>query len=175
VPTVDAAAAKRTFAAVHAAITAGCVRACHDLSEGGLAVAAAEMAFAGGLGMSLQLDAVPQDCGDLTGAKRDACLLFSESNTRFLCEVPPDAREAFEQALDGVPHAVVGQVTSGTRLTVAGTLRGPLPPTVAGTLRGPSAHPATPSPSGGASVSGVLVVDAELADLKEAWQKPLRW
>jgi len=145
-PAVDAAAAKRTFAAVHAAITAGCVRACHDLSEGGLAVAAAEMAFAGGLGMSLQLDAVPQDCGDLAGAKGDACLLFSESNTRFLCEVPPDAREAFERALNGVPHAVVGQVTSGTRLQIHET-----------------------------GASGVLVVDAELADLKEAWQKPLRW
>ena len=39
-----------TFAAVHRAIDAGLVRACHDLSEGGLAVAAAEMAFAGGLG-----------------------------------------------------------------------------------------------------------------------------
>jgi len=171
VPTVDAAAAKRTFAAVHAAISASCVRACHDMSEGGLAVAAAEMAFAGGLGMSLHLDAVPHDCGDLTGAKRDACLLFSESNTRFLCEVPPEQREAFERALAGVPHAVVGQVTSGTRLQVAGTLRGK----VAGTLRVPSAPPASHPPAGGSSISDVLVVDAELADLKEAWQKPLRW
>ena len=38
------------FAAVHAAIAKGLVRACHDLSEGGLAVALAEMAFAGGVG-----------------------------------------------------------------------------------------------------------------------------
>ena len=50
VPTVDPAQAPTTFAAVHAAIRGGLVRACHDLSEGGLAVAAAEMAFAGGLG-----------------------------------------------------------------------------------------------------------------------------
>ena len=55
VPTVDPALAKRTFAAVHAAIDAGLVRACHDLSEGGLAVAAAEMAFAGGCGASVDL------------------------------------------------------------------------------------------------------------------------
>jgi phosphoribosylformylglycinamidine (FGAM) synthase-like enzyme len=174
VPTVDASAARRTFAAVHAAISAGCVAACHDLSEGGLAVAAAEMAFAGGLGMSLHLDAVPQDCGDLAGAKRDACLLFSESNTRFLCEVPPDAREAFERALEGVPHAVLGEVTSGTRLSVAGTLRVPSA-SVAGTLRVPSASPAPHSPVSGASSPGVPIIDAELADLKEAWQKPLRW
>ena len=43
---VDAAVAKRTFAALHAAIHAGLVRAYHDLSEGGLAAAAAEMALA---------------------------------------------------------------------------------------------------------------------------------
>ena len=43
------------------AIEAGCVRACHDLSEGGLAVAAAEMAFAGGLGVELDLAAVAAD------------------------------------------------------------------------------------------------------------------
>ena len=146
VPTVDAVAAKRTFAALHAAISAGLVRACHDLSEGGLAAAAAEMAFAGGLGMSLRLGDVPRDLGDLAGVERDACLLFSESNTRFLCEVTPKAAVRFEQALDGVPHAAVGEVESGSRLRIAGT-------------------------DGG----GGLVIDAELAELKEAWQKPLRW
>ena len=88
------------------------------MSEGGLAVAAAEMAFAGGLGMSLQLDAEPQDCGDLAGAKRDACLLFSESNTRFVCEVPSDAAAAFEKHLQGVPHACLGRVTADARLEI---------------------------------------------------------
>ena len=50
VPRVEPQAALKRFAALHQAIYAGLVRACHDLSEGGLAVAAAEMAFAGGLG-----------------------------------------------------------------------------------------------------------------------------
>ncbi len=85
VPTVDAAAAKRTFAAVHAAISAGCVRACHDLSEGGLAVAAAEMAFAGGLGMSLHLDAVPHDCGDLRRGETGRAACCSPNRTRDSC------------------------------------------------------------------------------------------
>ena len=49
---VDPDVAKQTFAAMHQAIQSGCLRACHDLSEGGLAVAVAEMAFAGGLGAS---------------------------------------------------------------------------------------------------------------------------
>lgn len=46
---MDVPVAKRTFAGVHRAIREGLVRACHDLSEGGLATAVAEMAFAGGL------------------------------------------------------------------------------------------------------------------------------
>ena len=40
---------------MHKAITRETVKACHDLSEGGLAVAAAEMAFAGGLGARIEI------------------------------------------------------------------------------------------------------------------------
>ena len=57
---------------------------CHDLSEGGLAVAAAEMAFAGGLGLELELAPLRS----ASGLEDPAVLLFSESNTRFLIEVP---------------------------------------------------------------------------------------
>ena len=55
VPQLDPHTAKKIFAAMHQAIQAGLVRACHDLSEGGLAVAAAEMAFAGGFGADIDL------------------------------------------------------------------------------------------------------------------------
>src|SRR5579885_850468 len=50
VPRPDLALAPRTFARLYDMIRRGLVRACHDLSEGGLAVALAEMAFAGGVG-----------------------------------------------------------------------------------------------------------------------------
>jgi phosphoribosylformylglycinamidine synthase len=60
VPQVDPPTARRTFGALHQAIAAGLVRACHDLSEGGLAVALAEMAFAGGLAADVELDGMPQ-------------------------------------------------------------------------------------------------------------------
>ena len=53
VPRVDLEAAPRLFRQLHEAIARGLVRACHDLSEGGLAVAVAEMAFAGGVGADL--------------------------------------------------------------------------------------------------------------------------
>ena len=54
-PTVDAAKNRNLYLALHQAIGEGLVRSCHDLSEGGLAVAAAEMGFAGGLGIEMQL------------------------------------------------------------------------------------------------------------------------
>ena len=59
VPVVDAGEAKNIFQFVHNAIQNRLIRSCHDLSEGGLAVAAVEMAFAGGLGMDLELEADP--------------------------------------------------------------------------------------------------------------------
>ena len=82
VPKVKGAKAKRTFKAVTKAIDSGFVKSCHDLSEGGLAVAAAEMAFAGGYGLEIDLSKVPGK--ELT---RNDFVLFSESNSRFLIEV----------------------------------------------------------------------------------------
>ena len=53
VPQVDPQLAPRIFQKLHAAIWRGLVRACHDLSEGGLVTAVAEMGFAGGVGADL--------------------------------------------------------------------------------------------------------------------------
>lgn len=113
-PTVDAAVARQTFLALHKAIDAGLVRACHDLSEGGLAVALAEMAFAGGLGARVALDRVPSEVDAATVAVR----LFSESNTRFLCEVRPERVAAFEAALGETPCARIGEVLDANRLEI---------------------------------------------------------
>jgi len=113
-PKVDPQMAKKTFAAIHEAIDAGLLRACHDLSEGGLAVAAAEMAFAGGLGARINLDKVPSS----SDASDAAVLLFSESNTRFLCEVRPQNAAAFETALTAIPHARLGEVTDNAKLEI---------------------------------------------------------
>ena len=85
----------------------GLVRACHDLSEGGLAVAAAEMAFAGGLGHSMDVDAIAA----VHGAAGPVVALFSESNTRFLCEVAADKAAEFER--DVRPTAVGENWRSG--------------------------------------------------------------
>ncbi|MCW8131548.1 MAG: phosphoribosylformylglycinamidine synthase subunit PurL [Planctomycetota bacterium] len=117
VPRVHLAIARETYTALHLAMAQGLVRACHDLSEGGLCVAAAEMAFAGELGMQLQLNKVPIPAN---APQRYApeVLLFSESPSRFLVEVTPDKQEAFERALAGIPHAQVGFVMNDPWLTI---------------------------------------------------------
>ncbi len=116
VPKVDVPLAKRTFAALHRAMDAGLIAACHDLSEGGLAVAAAEMAFAGDLSAEIDPQLVPHELRAEDSA--EATLLFSESNTRFLCEVPPESAEEFEQTLSGIPCGRIGAVTDSGRLTI---------------------------------------------------------
>jgi phosphoribosylformylglycinamidine synthase len=114
VPTVDLPRAKQTFAALHRAISAGLVQACHDLSEGGLAVALAEMAFAGGLGANVNLQSFPAT-NDATQA---AVKLFSESNSRFLCEVALQDGEAFARVFAGLPISHIGSVTGDGRITI---------------------------------------------------------
>ena len=116
VPVVDAAQARRTFAALHQAIRQGLVRACHDLSEGGLAVAAAEMALAARCGAELDLDAAPCAVDDAANVRR--ALLLAESNSRFLCEVPADRSQDFESLLEGVAWGCIGQVTDSGRLEI---------------------------------------------------------
>jgi phosphoribosylformylglycinamidine synthase len=114
VPRVDPELAKATFQAVHQAIRHGLVRACHDLSEGGLAAAAAEMCFAGGLGALIDVAHVPRE-RSMSGP---AHICFSESNSRFLCEVAPESADAFTSTLANVPHAKIGAVHEHPRLTI---------------------------------------------------------
>lgn len=112
VPHVDLEQAPKVFAAVHKAIISGLVKSCHDLSEGGLATAAAEMAFAGGLGVDLDLTVMSN-----SSATSDAAvLLFSESTTRFLIETTPDAAAKLEEIFQGLPINKIGATTSAARV-----------------------------------------------------------
>ena len=140
VPKVNPQRGKKLMDTLSAAMEKGLVKACHDLSEGGIGVAAAEMAFAGGLGMVLYLDKVP--LGEPIA--RNDTILFSESNTRFLVEVASEDSQRFEQAMKGVKFAAIGQVTKNGKFEVYG-------------------------------INGERVVSVALAELKDAWQKPLRW
>jgi len=140
VPQVNPRRGKKLMDTLSAAMEKGLVKACHDLSEGGIGVAAAEMAFAGGLGVTLHLGKAP--LGEPIA--RNDSILFSESNTRFLVEVATEDSQRFEAAMKGVTFADIGEVTKGDRFEVYG-------------------------------IKGERVVSIALAELKEAWQKPLRW
>jgi len=93
----------QTYRALHSAIHAGVVRSTHDLSEGGLAVAAAEMCIGGRLGLEL----------DLTGLHPNPTIaLFAETNGCLLVEINPQNIAAFENHLSNLPCRKIGQVVA---------------------------------------------------------------
>ncbi|MBD1193859.1 phosphoribosylformylglycinamidine synthase subunit PurL [Vulcanococcus sp. Clear-D1] len=93
------------------AIAAGLVRSAHDLSDGGLAVAAAESCIASGLGAHLEIPA---------SAARIDRLLFAEGGARILVSVAPAQGAAWQQALDaaGVPAQCLGVVAAEAELQI---------------------------------------------------------
>ncbi|MCD6284927.1 MAG: phosphoribosylformylglycinamidine synthase subunit PurL, partial [Anaerolineae bacterium] len=105
-----------TLRALHRAIKVELISAIHDLSEGGLAVAAAEMCIAGRCGLQLTLDDLIRSADVTT----DAAALFSESSTRFLVEVAPEYVAAFEACLKAAPFARVGKVADHQTLQIRG-------------------------------------------------------
>ncbi len=118
VPQVNAEEAMTLYNGLHRAIEAQCVASCHDCSDGGLGVALAEVAFSGGLGMTIDLNRAP-----VSGIDRDDTVLFSESQSRFVVTVAPEDRKTFEKFFDGRGVAQVGTVLAEGRLRING-LRG---------------------------------------------------
>jgi phosphoribosylformylglycinamidine synthase len=112
VPMPDLSRALVLFARLSLAINGGLVRSCHDLSEGGLAVALAEMAFAGGVGADVTS----------TGPEGlpDAVRLFAEAPTRFVVEVRPGSEADFRRALGDIPLTKLGVTVREPRLRIAG-------------------------------------------------------
>jgi phosphoribosylformylglycinamidine synthase subunit PurSL len=105
----------QVYAQLHRAMQDRLVRSCHDLSEGGLAVAAAEMCIGGRLGLNLRL---PE------GASPEA--LFGETNGCLLVEVNPGDAGAFEALLAGLPCQEIGRVLAEPRLRIEGAFEIPL-------------------------------------------------
>ncbi len=122
VPKVDTAKARITMKALGEAIRQGLVRACHDLSEGGLAVAAAEMSLAGQLGATLNLERITVKGAPTIHPNEETIVrLFSETPSRFLVEITPEQIGAFEKHLmaSGVEDITyVGVVNNSSRFIV---------------------------------------------------------
>ncbi|QPC44864.1 phosphoribosylformylglycinamidine synthase subunit PurL [Kaustia mangrovi] len=111
-PPVDLETERRHGDFVRALIASGRVTACHDISDGGLAVAVAEMAMASGLGARLQIEADRMDAA-----------LFGEDQARYVVTAPAgEAAEIVAEAeAAGIPVDSIGAV-GGEDLTVAGAL-----------------------------------------------------
>ncbi|MGD8506324.1 MAG: phosphoribosylformylglycinamidine synthase subunit PurL [Candidatus Bathyarchaeota archaeon] len=116
VPEVRVSQASKIVNSIVKAIDLGYVKACHDLSEGGLAVAASEMAFTGDYGIDLHLKNVPRP----KSMQRNDFTLFSESNSRFLVEVQEKQRRDFEASMKDVTFSIVGRVRREKRLLIHG-------------------------------------------------------
>jgi len=114
VPRLDLSLAPRIAQRLAAAIAEGLVASCHDCSEGGLAVALAEMAFAGRLGIEADLRGLPRssDCS------RTDAQLFSESNSRYIVEVTPENYDAFAKRMLNLPFGQLGEVTTESKLVI---------------------------------------------------------
>src|SRR5581483_9084742 len=122
VPKVDIARARATMQALGAAIRAGLVRSCHDLSEGGLLVAAAEMSLASLLGVTLNIAPLPlKNRFDVHPEAVNIVKLFSESASRFLVEIAPEQFGTFEKHMRAnkvEDMTYIGTVTNTNRFIV---------------------------------------------------------
>jgi phosphoribosylformylglycinamidine synthase subunit PurSL len=137
-PKVNGEQALKIYRSVQKAMSKGLIRSAHDVSDGGLAVALAECAFAGGLGAEINGASIPQ-----AGVFRDDYLLFSESQSRFVITVKEENLETLQGILNGVDVGVIGKVTAASRLKITG-------------------------------IFGSVVVDSDVAQLKEAWVAPFK-
>ena len=115
IPRVDLQQGPATARAVAELIAAGHVRSAHDCSDGGLLVAAAEMAFAGRVGLDLDLQGQPT-----VAPLPVAVACFAETPSRYLLEVTPDRLDACVRALTeaGVPFGQAGTFADHDRLTL---------------------------------------------------------
>ncbi|MFT3894444.1 MAG: phosphoribosylformylglycinamidine synthase subunit PurL [Anaerolineales bacterium] len=104
VPDVPASTLQ-VYRALHQAIKNGLVRSAHDLSEGGLAVAAAEMCIGGRLGMEVDFDKT---------------MLFTQVNGCLLTEITSENTSAFESQFANLSVTKIGAVTSKSFLNIGG-------------------------------------------------------
>ena len=123
IPHADLEAGPRNAKAIAALIADGLIASAHDCSDGGLLLAAAEMAFGGRIGLDVELDAVPTErqLDEVTAS-------FAETPSRYLIEVEPQHLNAVALLLrhHRAPFAQVGRFNATDRLTVRSARHGRL-------------------------------------------------
>lgn len=107
VPKVDLTVLPRVLRGVYRAINGGDVLSCHDISEGGVIGAVAEMAFGGDCGVQLNLDPRMQ---------RPDMFLFNETAGTFIVEVQDE--ETAKRLFGDLPHMALGKTTQNKVINV---------------------------------------------------------
>jgi len=108
VPTINLEETSYVFNALHELIQQGEILACHDISEGGLAVALAEMCFGGDVGAEIDVTQVHKERSDYA--------LFNETAGCFLVEVTQKILD--ENIFVNMPHVVLGHTTPEKTISV---------------------------------------------------------
>ncbi|MGM0681909.1 MAG: AIR synthase-related protein, partial [Thermodesulfobacteriota bacterium] len=143
VPRVREDEALPRYRGLEKAVSERLVASCHDCSDGGLGVALAETAFAGGLGLDIDLGRAGLGRGQSNGGRwRDDVLLFSESQSRFVVTVEPGKSGRFEEIMKDTGCFRLGEVTEEPELKIRG-------------------------------LNGGTVVAEQVAELKAAWKETL--
>ncbi len=137
VPKVDANLNKNIYRAMYIAIQSGIITSAHDCSDGGFAVAIAEMAFSGGYGCDISLDNLP-----IENKLNPFEILFSESAGRIIFTTGKDRTKEIEDIFHGLPIAKIGEVKNSKKLRIY--------------------------------LKNELLIDEDIFELKEHWQKTLR-
>ena len=104
---IDLGAALDSYRKFHQAVVSGLILSAHDISEGGLAVTAAEMGFSMRAGIEIDLDALP-----VAGNPGRVARLFGEAPSRILIEVAETASGQLEQLFTGTAFAVIGRTNA---------------------------------------------------------------
>ena len=121
----------QVYNALHKAMGKGLIRSAHDISEGGLAVAAAEMCIGGRLGMKIEMDLQEEVIR----------ILFGETTGSLVAEISPAKKDEFLSLFVELPVQKIGNVTEDQSLKAAN--------------------------------NGVVVLDASVEQIVEAWNTPL--
>ncbi|MFW6055158.1 MAG: AIR synthase-related protein [Thermodesulfobacteriota bacterium] len=114
IPQVDLLSSRQRYLSLHQGITRGLVTACHDLSDGGLGVALAEMCIGGDLGAEIDISKVLVE-GPGLGPEE---VLYSESAGRLLITVSPDSRQELERLFAGQTLSCLGRVRQDRELRI---------------------------------------------------------
>ncbi len=127
VPKVNAKTAINLYNALSRAIELGLVNSCHGIYKGGLAVALAQISFAGGLGLEIDLAQVPVSGDPLSAGLAESGsplnlgvdkILYSESASRFLVTVPQKNKKQFEKTLNGNIFSEIGKVRDDEKFII---------------------------------------------------------